>query len=193
MSGWSIVIVGSGRIWAHLNAGGTQPLSMKKLTIALIIGSNPRTYSFKGHMGAGSRQQDLLGDPMMRVFTLCFEAWVNLGCDICLRVACLSISGDRPLVKTVIKPSTSPWVVCNMDETKISCLKASTSSSCEQAWLGLLWSIQRGCHMWVSQGGCKVSIWCDRCLCWSRGLIYGRVHETIYIHFLVDNKLWLYH
>jgi len=38
------------------------------------------------------------------------------------RGACLSIINDSPFVKAVAKSSTSPCVVCNMEETTISCL-----------------------------------------------------------------------
>ena len=74
MSGSRVGFLSSGRIWAHLNTGGTRQLSMETLTIAVMIGSNSLTYSFRSHVGIRSRLQDLLGDFMMRVFTSSSEA-----------------------------------------------------------------------------------------------------------------------
>ena len=41
--------------------------------------------------------------------------------------ACLSMSDVSPSLKALTKQSTSPGVVCNMEETTMSCLKASRS------------------------------------------------------------------
>ena len=52
------------------------------------------------------------------------------GCWVMVLVrsgACLSMSDGSPSLKALTKPSTSPCVVCNMEETTMSCLKASTS------------------------------------------------------------------
>ena len=55
----------SGRIIADLAVDGKTPNDNEALTISVIIGRRWWMFSFKNHVGMGSRLHDLLGDPLM--------------------------------------------------------------------------------------------------------------------------------